>query len=79
MKTKKPVEQELDSYFDKLMRITTNPDFPISVDIMRNYVVGPAKFKTMMHIILDELDRGAQAVYLDAMEARLRLDMDVTV
>lgn len=79
VKTKKQVQQELDSYFDKLMRIATNPDFPISVDIMRNYVVGPAKFKTVMHIILDELDRGAQAVYLDAMEARLRQDMDVTV
>ena len=33
----------------------------------------------MMHMLSDELDRGAQAVYLDAMEARVRFQKDVTL
>ena len=76
-KTKKQVQQELDSYFDKLTRVATSPDLPISVDIMCKYVGGPATLRTMMHILLDELDRGSQAVYLDAMEARFRFQTDV--
>ena len=60
------------------MRIATNLDLPISAYIMQKYVVGPATLKTMMHILLDELDKGAREVYLDAMEARVRFQTDVT-
>ena len=59
MKTKKQVQQELDSYFDELMHITTNLELPISADIMRKYVAGLAKLKTMMCMLSNELDRGA--------------------
>jgi len=55
------------------MRTATNPD------IMHKYVAGPATLKTLMHMILDELNRGAQEVYLNAMEARVRFQTDVTV
>ena len=72
MKTKAQVRLELDSYFDEFMRIATNPDFPISADIMHKYIVGPTTLKTMMHILSDDLDKGSRAVYPDAMEARVR-------
>jgi len=78
-KTKNQVWQELDSYFDELMRTATNPNLPISVDIMCKYIFGPNTLKTMMHILSDELDREAWVVYLDAMEARFKFQMDVTV
>lgn len=57
-KTKAQVQLELDSYFDELMHITTSLDLPISADTMHKYVVGPVAWKTMMHMLLDELDRG---------------------
>jgi len=45
---------------------------------MHQYVSGPDALKTMMHMLIDELDRGAKIVYLDATEARLRFQKDVT-
>jgi len=78
-KSKKQNQQDLDSYFDELMRVATSPDFPISADIMHKYVTGSATLRTMIHILSDELDRGAQAVYSDAMEARFKFQMDVIV
>lgn len=56
----------------------TSPDLPISVDIMREYVAGLATLKKIMRMLIDDLDKGARAVYLDAMEARFRFQMDVT-
>ena len=41
------------------MCISTSPDFPISLDIMQKYVTDPATLKTIMCMLLDELDRGA--------------------
>lgn len=61
------------------MRIATSPNFPISADIMHKYVFGPATLKTMMHMLSNELDRGARAVYPDAMEAKVRFQTNVTV
>lgn len=72
MKTKKHVQQELESYFDKLVRTTTSPNLPISADIVRKYIFGPATLKTMMRKLKDELDRGARAVYPNVMEATFR-------
>ena len=40
---------------------------------MHKYVVGSAALKTIMCMLSDDLDRGARVVYLDAMEARVRL------
>lgn len=51
----------------------------IFVEIMHKYVAGPTTLKTKMCMLSDELDRGAQAVYLDAMEARARFQKDVTL
>jgi len=78
LKVKKQVWQDLDLYFDDFMCIATNLNFLISANIMRKYVSGPTTLKTMMHMLLDELDRGAWAVYLDAMEAGFKFHMDVT-
>jgi len=78
-KTKKQFQQELDSYFDELMRTVTSPDMPISADDMRKYVVGSTILKTMIHMLMDELDRGARAVYPNSMEARYKFQTDVTV
>ena len=77
-KTKKHVQQEIDSYFDELMHTATSPDFPISVDIICKYVASPATLKIMMHMLTNKLDRGARAVYPDAMEARFRFQTDFT-
>ena len=45
---------------------------------MHMYVVGLVSLKTMMHMLSNELDRGAKSVYLDAMEAMVRFHKDVT-
>lgn len=45
---------------------------------MHLYVVGLTALKTMIHMLYDELDRGAKSVYLDAMEARVLFQKDVT-
>lgn len=65
-------------YFDEVMRTATSPDFPITTEIMCKDVVGPATLNTMMHMLLDELNRGAQELYPDAMEARFRFQNNVT-
>ena len=72
VKTKKQVRLELDLYFDELMCTATSPNLPISADIMHKYVVGPVTLKKMMCMLLDELEKGAQAVYPDAMAAMVR-------
>ena len=54
------------------MHIAASPDFPISADSVRKYVAGPATLKTMMCMLTNELDRGAWAVYPNAMEERFR-------
>jgi len=46
---------------------------------MHKYIAGLATLKTMMCMLTNELDRGAQAVYLDVMEARFRFQMDVII
>ena len=77
-KIKAEVRLEQDSYFDKLMRITTSADLATNVETMHQYVAGLVALKTMMRMLSDELDRGAKAMYLDAIEARLRFQKDVT-
>ena len=46
---------------------------------MHQYVVGLDALKTMIHMLSDELDRGAKSVYLDATEARVHFKQDVTI
>ena len=79
MKTKEQIQLELDSYFDELMHLATNPNFPISANIMHKYFVVPTMLKIMMCMILDELDRGSRTVYPDVMEERVRFYKDVTL
>lgn len=71
-KTKNQVQQDLDSYFKEFMHISTGLDLPISVDVMCKYVASLTTLKKMLFIISNELDRGAQVMYPDAMEARFR-------
>lgn len=61
------------------MHIATSPYMSIIVDTMHRYVTGPTTLKTKMHMLSDNLDRGAQAVYPNAMEARVRFQKDVTL
>ena len=61
------------------MRIATSADLVISADTMHQYVTGPATLKKMMHILSDDLERGAQVVYPDAMKARVRFHKDITL
>ena len=63
------VRQELDSYFEELMRISTIAGLEISVDTMHQYVAGSIALKTMMCMLSDGLERGAKVVYLDATKA----------
>lgn len=70
---KKKDQLELNMYFDMLMHMVTNTHLEINTNIMHQYVAGPAALKTMMHMILDELDRGAILVYPNTIEARVRL------
>jgi len=51
----------------------------INADTMRQYVVGLATFNTIMHMLSNELDKGAWEVYPDAMEARVRFQEYVTI
>ena len=68
---KKQVWLELNIYFDNLMCMVTSIHLEINTDTMHQYVVGWTTLKTMMCMLLDELDRGARSVYPDAMEARV--------
>ena len=47
-------------YFDELMHVATNTYIEINTNTMHQYVVGPAALKTMMHMLLVELDRRCQ-------------------
>lgn len=64
---------------DKLMCMVTNTHLEIIIDTMHQYVVGPVALKTMMHMLSDELDRGAICFYSDATEARVCFQQDVTI
>ena len=61
------------------MHITTISDLVINADNVHQYVFGLATLKTMMHMLSDELDRGTRVVYLNAMDARVRFQKDVTL
>lgn len=61
------------------MCIATNAGLVISADTMHQYVTGPTTLKTMMCMLLDELDKGARAVYLDAIEERVCFQKYVTI
>ncbi len=78
-KSKSQVQLELDMYFDELMHAATNTNLEISVDTMHPYVAGLAALKNMMHMLSDELERGAKLEYPDAMKARVWFKKDVTI
>ena len=49
----------------------------ISVDTIHKYVASVVALKTMIHMLSDDLDKGAQAVYQDGMEAIVCFHKDV--
>lgn len=59
-KTKTQVPLELDSYFDEFTGKATSASLEISVATMHQYVFGLNALKTMVHMLSDELDRGAK-------------------
>lgn len=79
VKTKAPLRLKLDSYIDKLVRIATNLDLVISADTMHKYVFGLAALKKMMHMLSNDLERGARALYPDSMKERVHFEKDVTL
>ena len=70
-KSKNQVRLELDMYVEQLMRIATNADLQMRENTMHQYVSRLPALKTKMHMLYDELDRGAKSVYPDATEARV--------
>ena len=66
-------------YFEKLMHMASNTHLEINTNIMHQSVVAPTTFKIMLHVLSNELDRGAISVYSDAMKARVRFQQDVTI
>jgi len=73
-KYKKQVQLELNMYFENLMHMTTNTCPEISADTMQQCVAGLVTPKTTMHILSDDLDRGAILVHLDATKARVHFN-----
>ncbi len=65
-------------YFNKLMCMVTSTHLEISIDTIHQYVASLATLKTMMHMLSDELDRGAISMYLDATKARVHFQQDVS-
>lgn len=61
------------------MHIATSIDLSISADTMHQCVAVLAALKTMMCMLLDELDRGAKSMYPDATKARVCFHKDVTI
>jgi len=66
-------------YFNELMHIATSTHLDISADSMHQYVASTTALKTMMCMLLDELDRGAKLVCPDATEERFHFQRDVTI
>ena len=60
---KKQVQLELNMYFNKLMRMTTNTHLKISIDIMHQCVVGLVAPKKTMHMLANELEEGAKPMH----------------
>jgi len=58
-KDKKQVHLEMNMYFDKLMRMTTNTHLKINIDTMHQCVFGSAAPKKSMRMLADELDEWA--------------------
>jgi len=58
-------------YFDQLMCVATSTYLEISADTMHQYVARLVALKTIMCMLLDELDISAKSVYPDAMEERV--------
>lgn len=60
------------------MLISTCLDLAMSADITHKYVGSPTTMKTMMHMLSNDLDRGTREVYPDAMDSRVKSQMDVS-
>ena len=69
-KSKNQVRLELKLYFKQLMCIAASANLQMSVDIMHTYVAGLVALKTMIHMLHEEMDRGARSVYLDDTKER---------
>jgi len=65
-------------YFEHVMHLATNAHLEINTDTMHQYVDGLAALKTMMHMLTNELDRDPKIVYLDAIEARVLFQKDIS-
>lgn len=60
------------------MCIATSIDLQMSIETMHKNVIGLVTLKKMMHMLSDELDKGAKSMYLDATKARVHFQKDVT-
>ncbi len=58
-------------YFYELMHTATNTQLEIIVDTMHQYVVVSTTLNNMIHMLSNELDKGAKLVYQDATEKRV--------
>ena len=66
-------------HFEEFMFIATSTELAINANTRHHYFIGLSALKMMMCILSNESDREAKSVYLDAMEARVHFQHDVTI
>lgn len=62
-KDKKQVQLALNMYFDKWMWMTTSTHSNISMETMHQSVASSATPKKTIHMLVEELDEGAEPIY----------------
>ena len=75
---KNQVMLKVDMYIEQLMHKAASDDLQLSTKNMQKYIGGPTTVKIVLHKLQDELDKGFRTIYLEAMEARVRFDKDIT-
>lgn len=73
VKPKNQVRIEIDEYVEKLTWEATRENLDLNTYNMKKYIDGPIKVNTMLLMLQNEVDTGSKTIYLDAMEARIRL------
>lgn len=73
---KNQVSLEINRYMKHLNWEATNDDLEVSTEKMQKYISGPVIVKTMLRMLQDELEKGSQIIYPQAMEARVHFQKD---
>ena len=60
-----------------LRQISTKEDLEMSKQNMHNYISVPIRIRTMFLLLERDVKNGSKSFYLDAMEARVRFQLDI--